>query len=194
MMTLFAAIIFSLGLYYGHIPPAHRITENTEQPSRIKNFFYRVRDGPAAKLGTHPQEHAGDIELFSACLMAGLGAQGAATAVATASQNPSWGRTARLLALGIDAERAWAELASIPALAELAHMASCSGRSGAALTEACQRIATEHREQAKEEATAQAERAGVLIALPMTLCYLPAFFLLGLVPVLVGMGSNFFNI
>ena len=73
-------------------------------------------------------------------------------------------------------------------------MASCSGRSGAALTEACQRIATEHREQAKEEATAQAERAGVLIALPMTLCYLPAFFLLGLVPVLVGMGSNFFNI
>ena len=37
---------------------------------------------------------------------------------------------------------------------------------------------------------AEAERAGVLIALPMTLCYLPAFFLLGLAPMVISLGTS----
>ena len=39
-------------------------------------------------------------------------------------------------------------------------------------------------------AAAEAERAGVLIALPMTLCYLPAFFLLGLAPMVISLGTS----
>lgn len=193
-MTLIAAILFSMGMYYSFQPPIIRLhhPEDTNRLS-LSTRFTRARDGPKAEEAS-TQAHAADIELFAACLKAGLGPQKAAAAVASASTQPAWGRTARLLALGIEAERAWSEVAAIPQLSELAHLAGNSGRSGAALFEACQRIASQHREQAKEEATVKAERAGVLIALPMTLCYLPAFFLLGLMPVLLGMGSTFINL
>ena len=39
------------------------------------------------------------------------------------------------------------------------------------------------------QATARAERAGVLIALPLTLCFLPAFLVLGLAPVVISLGT-----
>lgn len=193
MINIIVAAIICVGLYYGFYPPALRISNPVEHQSWLMQVVYRVRDGPLHPAAVDGQAYAADIELFSACLSAGLGPQQAAAAVATASTQPSWGHTARLLALGIDVQRAWSDMAAIPQLSELAHIASCSGKSGAALSEACQRIAHHHREQAKDEAIAKAEHAGVLIALPMTLCYLPAFFLLGLMPVLVGMGSNFFD-
>lgn len=194
MIKIMVAAIMCVGLYYGFYPPALRMSDPVNHQSWLMRVINRVRDGPLEPASMDGQAYAADIELFSACLSAGLGPQQAAAAVATASNQPSWGHTAKLLALGIDVQRAWSDMATIPQLSELAHIASCSGKSGAALSEACQRIAHHHREQAKDEAIAQAEHAGVLIALPMTLCYLPAFFLLGLMPVLVGMGSNFFNL
>jgi len=72
----------------------------------------------------------------------------------------------------------------------LAALARSSRHSGAGLSNGCSRIAARLRDDGADHATAEAERAGVLIALPMTLCYLPAFFLLGLAPMVISLGTT----
>ena len=111
-------------------------------------------------------------------------------AVATTSSCAAWRSTASLLSLGFDADRAWRELAQAPGLGELAALARSSHHSGAGLSNGCSRIAARLRDDGADHATAEAERAGVLIALPMTLCYLPAFFLLGLAPMVISLGTS----
>ena len=124
------------------------------------------------------------------CLSAGLSPARAAAAVATTSSCAAWRSTASLLSLGVDADRAWRELAQAPGLGELAALARSSHHSGAGLSNGCSRIAARLRDDGADHATAEAERAGVLIALPMTLCYLPAFFLLGLAPMVISLGTS----
>jgi pilus assembly protein TadC len=46
------------------------------------------------------------------------------------------------------------------------------------------------RDDAAHAATAAAERAGVLIAGPLGLCFLPAFVCLGIVPVVAGLAGD----
>jgi pilus assembly protein TadC len=61
-----------------------------------------------------------------------------------------------------------------------------SGRSGAALALALHRAADTARAAAETAGDAAGRRAGVLLVLPVGLCFLPAFVLLGVVPVAVG--------
>ena len=169
-----------------------------------------ARAGPAGRLyrwwvaklapTPNPLDTAADLELFVACVSAGLSPARAAAAVATtsscaawrstASSCAAWRSTASLLSLGVDADRAWRELAQAPGLGELAALARSSHHSGAGLSNGCSRIAARLRDDGADHATAEAERAGVLIALPMTLCYLPAFFLLGLAPMVISLGTS----
>jgi pilus assembly protein TadC len=51
-------------------------------------------------------------------------------------------------------------------------------------------LATEVRAGARERCEARAQRAGVLIAAPLGLCFLPAFLALGVVPVLIGLAAG----
>ena len=51
-------------------------------------------------------------------------------------------------------------------------------------------MATQTREEAADAARAAAERASVLIAAPLGLCYLPAFLCLGIVPVIAGLAGD----
>jgi hypothetical protein len=51
-------------------------------------------------------------------------------------------------------------------------------------------LAAESRSDAADAARATAERAGVLIAAPLGVCYLPAFLCLGIVPVVVGLAGD----
>jgi len=143
----------------------------------------------------NPLDTAADLELFVACVSAGLSPARAAAprallACAIPIGLPAWRSTASLLSLGVDADRAWRELAQAPGLGELAALARSSHHSGAGLSNGCSRIAARLRDDGADHATAEAERAGVLIALPMTLCYLPAFFLLGLAPMVISLGTS----
>mgnify|MGYP001942212230 FL=1 len=65
--------------------------------------------------------------------------------------------------------------------------------SGAALAQGCERIASNLRADAADHAKTKAERAGVLIAIPLTAFFLPAFFVLGLAPVVISLGTNLIN-
>ncbi|MFC6147201.1 type II secretion system F family protein [Corynebacterium nasicanis] len=152
------------------------------------------RDGPRRHRDPDPLAVAADLDLYAACLLAGLTPAAAAAALVEAGADTTtreeWRTIAALLALGVPAQRAWAEVAGLPGLGELATPAIVSGRSGAALSTAAGRIATTLRDDAAARATARAERAGVLIALPLTLCFLPAFLILGLAPVVISLGTQ----
>ena len=60
-----------------------------------------------------------------------------------------------------------------------------SSSSGGALAGALLRLADDLRADRSVAAEAAARRSGVLIVLPLGLCFLPAFVLAGLVPVVV---------
>lgn len=152
----------------------------------------RARDGPA---GADPLRCATDIALFAACARVGLPPAAAAAAVADTHPGEAtpWHTTAALLALGSDPERAWSELRAIPGGADLANLVTLSNAAGSSLASGCTRIAERLRAASADHATAKAERAGVLIAIPLTACFLPAFFALGLAPVVISLGATILN-
>ncbi|MCV7100621.1 type II secretion system F family protein, partial [Mycobacterium palustre] len=65
-----------------------------------------------------------------------------------------------------------------------------SASSGAALARGITELADQSRHDAAHAATAAAERAGVLVAGPLGLCFLPAFVCLGIVPMVVGLARD----
>ncbi|MGX0119137.1 type II secretion system F family protein [Corynebacterium otitidis] len=138
------------------------------------------------------EEAAGDLEVYAACAAAGLppAACAAVTAQAAGRHRGAWRRVAGLLALGVEAERAFAPARAVEGLAEFAAVLVASGESGVSVAEPARRVAERLRGQARARSAARAERAGVLIAAPLTACFLPAFFLLGLAPVLVGLARE----
>ncbi len=107
-----------------------------------------------------------------------------------APAGPALRRTAELLTLGADPTQAWQPALECTATARLAKAARRSGRSGSALAESLARLAAQVRAGAREQSEARAQRAGVLIAAPLGLCFLPAFLAIGVVPVLIGLATG----
>lgn len=146
-----------------------------------------------ADTGNQRLELAGAWELLAACLRAGMPVAVAARAVAeglSAPAGPALRRTAELLALGADSTQAWQPALECPATARLARSARRSGRGGSALAGSVTRLAAELRADAAQQAEARAQRAGVLIAAPLGLCFLPAFLAIGVAPVLIGLATG----
>lgn len=94
-------------------------------------------------------------------------------------------RVARMLALGATPDQAWRELWPVPGARRLVRAVIASAEHGGALAAALTRLADDLRADRLITADAAARRAGVLIVLPLGLCFLPAFMLAGLVPVIV---------
>ncbi|MGI5211582.1 type II secretion system F family protein [Plantactinospora sp. CA-290183] len=127
-------------------------------------------------------------DLLAAALRAGAPVDRAVAAVADALAGPLGERLAevgRTLRLGGDPEEAWSRLGPVPGAERLTLAAVRSSASGAALAGALTRLADDLRADRATAAEAAARRAGVLIVLPLGLCFLPAFILAGLVPVIV---------
>jgi pilus assembly protein TadC len=124
----------------------------------------------------------------------------AAAAATVPSAPPKLGavlrRAADLLALGADPAVAWSITPGKqgePADAHtdaLLRLARRSASSGAALACGVAELADQSRHDAAHAATAAAERAGVLIAGPLGLCFLPAFVCLGIVPLVAGLARD----
>jgi Flp pilus assembly protein TadB len=136
---------------------------------------------------------AGSWELLAVCLRAGLPV---ATAVSAATE-PLAGpvgdqlrRVAGLLALGADPATAWASSAETPALVAFARAAGRSAGTGAALAHVATAEAERLRADLLDSAQARAQRAAVLITGPLGLCFLPAFLVLGIAPVVIGLARE----
>jgi Flp pilus assembly protein TadB len=127
-------------------------------------------------------------DLLAAALRAGAPVDRAAAAVADALGGPlgeRLERASRSLRLGAGPAEAWAQLSDVPGADRLIRAAIRSSASGGALAGALARLADDLRADRTVAAEAAARRAGVLIVLPLGLCFLPAFMLAGLVPVVV---------
>ncbi|MDO5031873.1 type II secretion system F family protein [Corynebacterium sp.] len=184
---MMAALLCAAALVLPDAAPRARL-RGAEGPAK-RRALLRVktpRDGPRPQLG--PLDAACDLELFAACLDAGMSAQAAVTAVATTS--PAWREAAALLGVGVPMDSAWASLRAEPHLAGMVRLAQMSGDSGAAMVSGCHRLVAQLRAEAAAQATASAERAGVFIAAPLAVCFLPAFIIVGLVPVIISLGQQ----
>jgi pilus assembly protein TadC len=149
----------------------------------------RLRADP----GNPPLDLAAAWELLAACLRAGMPVAVGLRAVAEgldAPAGPALRRTAQLLALGAEPTQAWQPALKCPLTARLASFAQRSGRGGGALAESLTRLAAQLRASAHEQSEARAQRAGVLIAAPLGLCFLPAFLAIGVAPVLIGLAAG----
>ncbi|MFY1635664.1 type II secretion system F family protein [Solwaraspora sp. WMMB335] len=127
-------------------------------------------------------------DLMAAALRAGAPLDHAVLAVADAVGGPlgvRLRRVARSMSLGAEPSEAWQQLSGVPGGERLAAAAVRSAASGAALAGALSRLAGDLRTNRALGVEAAARRAGVLIVLPLGLCFLPAFILAGLVPVIV---------
>ncbi|MFC7549068.1 type II secretion system F family protein [Plantactinospora sp. GCM10030261] len=127
-------------------------------------------------------------DLVAAALRAGAPVDRAVTAVAETLGGPlseRMHRVGRTLRLGGEPEEAWAHLGHVDGADRVAAAAIRSATSGASLAGTLLRIADDLRADRATAAEAAARRAGVLIVLPLGLCFLPAFILAGLVPVIV---------
>ncbi|MDG4866085.1 type II secretion system F family protein, partial [Streptomyces sp. T-3] len=85
---------------------------------------------------------------------------------------------------------AWGRLAAIPGAGPLATCLERAGASGIPAAEQMAQLATECRAEWARTAKERAHRAGVLMAAPLGLCLLPAFLVVGVVPVVIGLASG----
>jgi pilus assembly protein TadC len=134
-------------------------------------------------------------ELMAACLSSAAAPAQAAEAVARTIGGPMEVRltaVAAELSLGAPPEACWARLGEdCPALAPLAHCLVRTTVSGAPPAGPLTGVAVAQRAAAARAAHARVRRAGVLATAPLGLCFLPAFVLTGIVPVVVGLASVF---
>ncbi|MDN5858408.1 MAG: type II secretion system F family protein [Pseudonocardia sp.] len=131
-------------------------------------------------------------ELLGVCLRAGMPVAAAVAAGAEPLSGPAGARLRRvagLLALGADPSEAWQTVTAAPALAGFARAAARSAGTGAALADAATAEAARIRAAVADSAQARAQRAAVMITGPLGLCFLPAFLVLGIGPVVIGLAD-----
>ncbi|MEU5385040.1 type II secretion system F family protein [Kitasatospora cineracea] len=134
-------------------------------------------------------------ELLAACLGSNGSPAAAAAAVADSVPTPMRERlsaVAAQLSLGAGPERCWEQLADdCPPLAPLARCLARTSLSGTPPAAVLAGLAQSHRAAAARAAHARVRRAGVLATAPLGLCFLPAFVLIGVVPVVTGLTAAF---
>ena len=187
-----AAVLLAVAAWIGPGPSLVRAR------ARIPVHERRARRGRGPANGPDPLAVASCLDVLAVCLGAGMAVATAAAAAATSAPPALAGvlrRAADLLALGADPVAAWTVTPELRASAAvqieaLLRLARRSAAAGAALAEGVAELADQSRHDAAHAATAAAERAGVLIAGPLGLCFLPAFVCLGIVPVVAGLAGD----
>jgi Flp pilus assembly protein TadB len=129
------------------------------------------------------------VGLFAATLRAGQDPLTGLDAACRALPGPAAESLGPVLAraeLG-DRERAWAEIAADPVLGRLGRTLARAHETGSPVTTAVERLADELQADQRALVEDRARRVGVLAALPLGVCLLPAFMLLGIVPTVAAM-------
>lgn len=199
-MTVLVALILLAGAGAGAAAIQVRRRRSADRLSRLHRAepgqrSTQERSGPVSRwIQQRRRDHAEAsalplaADLLAVVLRGGAPPDQACTTVAEVIPGPLGARLARVgrsLALGATPAQAWAELAPVAGADRLVRAAVRSAERGSALAEAFGRIADDLRADRAVAAETAARRAGVLIVLPLGLCFLPAFVLAGLVPVIL---------
>lgn len=129
------------------------------------------------------------VDLMAACLAAGLSPTAAVEQITEAVEPPVRDELAALsarLRLGVDPVTVWNDLAGHPQLGGLGRSLARATVSGASVADAMQRLADDLRRSARADVESRARSVGVKAAVPLGVCLLPAFVLVGVVPLVAG--------
>lgn len=197
------------------VPPAARIAVVA---TAVSGLVWAVAGGPGGAVvgvlagaavvvvgrrltgGSDARTGAGDLaaawDLLAVCLRAGMAVPVSVEAAAArlpGDAGETLRRTAGLLALGAGADEAWAGPAALPEMATFGRAAARSAATGAALGRTAESEAIRLRAELADLAEARAQRAAVRITAPLGLCFLPAFLVLGIAPVVIGLAGEVFS-
>ena len=101
------------------------------------------------------------------------------------------GHVISMVDLGADAREAWKPWVDDPALGRLAQAITRTQDSGAALVQVLDETSLELRRMHQRTVQIAARSAGVKAVIPLAACFLPAFFLLGVVPIVASLFDSF---
>ena len=130
------------------------------------------------------------VELLAATVRSGAAPAEGIAMVCAALPGPAADRldgVAARLSLGVDPEEVWSSLAADPQLGRLGRTLARSHASGAPVVAAVERLADELARSARADTEERARAVGVRAAVPLGLCLLPAFLLIGIVPLVVSL-------
>ncbi|WP_053171132.1 type II secretion system F family protein [Streptomyces sp. SBT349] len=168
-------------------PPRER-TRPDRWPGRLPREWARRRDRPVEDprlpLAT---------ELLAACLAVGATPGAAADAVGFSLGGPvgeGLRRAASELRLGGEPAVVWARFGRLPGAGELARRLESAGTTGAPAAAAVAAEAAECRARRRRTVQTRARRAAIHVTGPLGLCFLPAFLLIGVAPVLIGLAEE----
>lgn len=143
------------------------------------------------------EQVAGDlphvVRLLVAALRAGSAPGEAVAAVAAALPGPAadvLSATAARLELGVDPVRVWQSLSTEPGLAPLGRALARAHATGTPVTATVDRLADDLARAARAGVEDRARAVGVKAAVPLGLCLLPSFLLLGIVPLVAGLAGS----
>lgn len=128
-------------------------------------------------------------DLLAACLAAGLPLRLGLSEVVAVQDGPladQLGDVLTRIGLGEPEAAAWRSLAEHPLLGQASRDLARSIASGTSVVELLNEYATQAREDQHAAAEAAAKAIGVRAVLPLMICFLPAFFLIGIVPIIAG--------
>jgi Flp pilus assembly protein TadB len=91
------------------------------------------------------------------------------------------------LSLGIAPEAAWRPVLDDPSLAALGRAMVRASRSGSSVTQEVGRLADDLERRARLDVEDRARAVGVKAAVPLGVCLLPSFLLIGVVPLVAGL-------
>jgi pilus assembly protein TadC len=134
-------------------------------------------------------ELPGALDILAACVASGMPLRSATSAVAGVLGGPVGKRLGLVVArtaTGFGDGDAWAALREDRVLGPVARDLARASNAGTAMGALLARHAEAARAAAQGEALARARAVGVRTIIPVSVCYLPAFFLLGVVPVIAG--------
>ncbi|MDN4161431.1 type II secretion system F family protein [Nocardioides abyssi] len=130
------------------------------------------------------------VTLLAAALRSGAASGEAVELVCRALPGPAADRLATAsarLALGVDPATVWAGLGQDGELAPLGRALARAHATGAPVVATVERLADELAARARGEVEDRARTVGVRAAVPLGLCLLPAFLLVGIVPLVAGL-------
>jgi Flp pilus assembly protein TadB len=133
------------------------------------------------------------VDLLGACLRAGAPLPSALRAAAAASRGDTaeaCRSTAADLDAGASPAAAWSGWTGSPDQAAVAQVCLRVSMSGAAAADELVRVAARMRARQRAAMTKRAQRAGTWVVLPLGLCFLPAFVLVGVVPLGLGLVAS----
>ena len=134
-------------------------------------------------------------DLLAATLVSGAAVPSALSAVAKAIAAPASEELARVVAalnLGASPATAWSDAVVAPEFDRVRKAFERSAVSGAPIAEVLTALSHDERRRRKSAVEVAARSAGVRAIAPLAACFLPAFILLGIVPVVASMAIEVF--